>query len=225
MIPVFINTFNRLNTTRKLVDQVAALTNAKPIVIDNASTWGPLLEWYESCPCEVIRLRENLGHHAPWMSGVISQDDSDFYAVTDCDLDLDGIPCDAISRLIEPLVWYKSVIIKSGFGLRIDDLPEWQNSVRRWESQWWRRPLSKDERFYRAAIDTTFALYRRDTPHDLATKVVGVPCVRSGYPYVARHVPWYLDGENLDEENANYFATANSSNSWRPNGRHLAAPY
>lgn len=224
MIPVYINTFNRLTTTRQLAEQVAELNNAVPVIIDNASTYEPLLEWYATTDIEVIRLRENLGHHAPWLSGVIAQDAAPLYVVTDCDLELSGVPRDVLSLLTEPFSWRRPVI-KSGLGLRIDDLPPWQEGVMRWESRWWKRPVPHDRRFYWAPIDTTFAMYRGDTPQHVATSVVRALAVRTAAPYLARHVPWYLDGDNLDTENAYYFSTANASNSWKPAGRGLSAPY
>ena len=223
MIPIFVIVFNRLTTTRQLCEQIARLDDAIPIIIDNASDYEPLLDWYSECSCEVIRLRENLGHHSPWLSGVVEQENAPVYGVTDCDLDLDGIPADALRVLQEPFGWSRPVI-KSGFSLRIDDLPPWQSSVRDWESRWWKR-TTPDGKFYHAAIDTTFALYSLGTNHKHCMSVANVFAVRSAPPYTARHIPWYLDGDKLDEENANYFATANASNSWRPNGRSLAAPY
>lgn len=221
MIPAFVNTFNRLTTTRKLCDQIADL-GAKPIIIDNASDWQPLLDWYDHCPYRVVRLTENMGHHAPWRCGIMSEYDDTFYIVTDCDLDLDGIPCDALDVLKEPFGWGLG-IVKSGFSLRIDDLPEWQSAVKQWESRWWRKPIMG--RWYDALIDTTAAMYQRTTPQHIATKVVGVRSVRSAPPYTARHAPWYLDGDALDRENQHYYQTANASNSWKPIGRGLTAPY
>ena len=225
MIPVYINVFNRLTTTRNLVDQVAKLKDAQPIIVDNNSTYEPLLEWYEDhCPCEVIRLRENIGHHAPWMSGVVSQGREDWYAVTDCDLDLSGVPADAMSALRVPFSWDCGVI-KSGLALRIDDLPHWQSEVVKWESRFWQRPVNHDPRFYHALIDTTFALYRSDTPYEKATQVVGVSAVRLASEYQARHCPWYLDASSMGEEDRQYFATASQSNSWKPSGRGFSSRY
>lgn len=221
MIPCYVNTFNRLTTTRKLCDQVVDL-GGMPIVIDNASDWQPLLDWYDHCPYRVARLTENMGHHAPWKCGIMSEYDAPYYIVTDCDLDLEGIPGDALDVLQEPFGWNVG-IIKSGFSLKLDDLPEWQVAVRQWESRWWRRKIYG--RWYDSLIDTTFAMYQRSTPVETATKVVGVRAVRSASPYTARHMPWYLDGDNLDAENQHYYQTANASNSWKPNGRSLAASY
>lgn len=223
MIPVYVNVFNRLTTTRQLVDQIAALDGCEPIIIDNDSTWGPLLDWYDTAPCEVIRLRSNLGHHAPWISGVIRQDAAPWYVVTDCDLDLSGVPVDLIERLREPFTWAGRKIIKSGIGLRIDDLPEWQEDARQWESQFWKRPVTPERRHYWAGVDTTLALYRGGTEERLAQAVwvKGNRATRTGGEYVARHVPWYTNGESLSDEDRNYFATSNGSNSWRPSGKGL----
>lgn len=223
MIPVFINVFNRLTTTRRLADQVACLPDAVPIIIDNASTWGPLLEWYNQCPYEVIRLPQNIGHHAPWKCGAVDRTKSGFYVVTDCDLDIGDCPADLMDLLKVPFGWNDSVI-KSGLGLRIDDLPPWQSVVKEWESRWWKF-AAKDPRFFSALVDTTFAMYRAGTPTTHATRVVGAKSTRTAPPYLARHIPWYLDLQNLDEENQNYFATANGSASWRPQGNQLVSNY
>jgi hypothetical protein len=224
MIPVYVNTFNRLTTTERLCHQIARLDNARPVIIDNASIWGPLLDWYADCPYDVIRLRDNMGHHAPWLSGVIEQDAAEWYVVTDCDLDIDGVPLDCLQRLREPFDWPGKPIIKSGLSLRIDDVPKFQTKVLSWEPRFWKRQVPGG-RFYWAQVDTTFALYRGSCPYEKCMQVVQAHSVRSAPPYTARHVPWYLDGDNLDEENRHYFATANESNSWRPNGRQLVAPY
>jgi hypothetical protein len=223
MIPVYVNVFNRLTTTRRLCEQIACLPDAVPIIIDNASTWQPLLDWYRKCPFEVIRLTTNVGHHAPWVTGVVNRKCPGFYCVTDCDLDIGDCPADLIEHLKIPFGWDNS-IVKSGLGLRIDDLPPWQSSVTEWESRWWETPAD-DARFFHAAVDTTFAMYRAETPHSKAQKVIGIKSTRTAPPYLARHVPWYLDAENLDEENRNYFETANKSNSWKPQGKGLIANY
>jgi len=225
MIPVYINVFNRLTTTRNLVEQIKRLPDAQPVIIDNDSTYGPLLDWYASNPCDIMRLRENLGHHAPWVSGVVDGDGASWYVVTDCDIDIDGVPDDVLSVLQQPFRWEQRRPVKSGLALRIDDLPEWQSEVVKWESRWWRRRLSRATDWYRAPIDTTFAMYQRGTTLQQVQDVVRTPCVRLGGAYQARHMPWYLDCENMDEENAHYFATANRSNSWKPRGKSLTASY
>jgi hypothetical protein len=224
VIPVYVNTFNRLTTTRRLCEQIAALDNAFPIIVDNNSTWEPLIDWYCNCPFEVIRLTENMGHHAPWTAGIVGQQKQGLYCVTDCDLDLDGVPANLMEVLQAPFYWRRlPVVVKSGVALRIDDLPPWQTQVKEWESRFWKSRVGGD--YYAAPIDTTLAMYRLLTPVRIATKVAGVRAVRAAGPCTARHMPWYLDPTNLDEENANYFATANSSNSWRPDGNQLTSRF
>lgn len=225
MIPVYINVFNRLTTTRNLVEQVKQLGNAQPVVIDNDSDYAPLLEWYESKPCDIVRLKENLGHHAPWTSGVVSGDGASMYVVTDCDIDIHGVPLDVLDVLKCPFSWNHFHPVKCGLALRIDDLPPWQAAVVQWESRWWKQRAVSGSHWYRAAIDTTFAMYLRGTTMRQVQDVVRTPAVRLGGDYQARHMPWYLDCENLDEENKNYFATASDSNSWKPSGKSLTASY
>jgi hypothetical protein len=124
---------------------------------------------------------------------------------------------DALGVLAEPFSWGHG-IVKSGLSLRIDDLPSWQSSVFEWESQWWTKPVR--DGFFSAWIDTTFAVYDCYTPHERATKIA-VPTVRSSPPYCARHIPWYLDGNNLDDENRYYFDNATVSATWKPVGQSL----
>jgi hypothetical protein len=227
MIPVIVNVFNRLTTTRKLCAQLAAMPDVEVIIVDNASTWEPLLEWYKEGCYEVVRLTQNIGHHAPWLSGTVSRFSHwRHYCVTDCDLDLEGVPLDLMDVLRAPLVSCMRGLCgvqKSGVSLRIDDLPEWQSDVVNWERRFWSRPVGG--RYYQAPIDTTLCMYASVLPHRRAMSVGGIKTVRSAQPYTARHVPWYLDCENLDEENANYFRTASQANSWKPAGRALVSRF
>ncbi|MGZ4257846.1 MAG: class I SAM-dependent methyltransferase, partial [Gaiellaceae bacterium] len=73
---------------------------------------------------------------------------------------------------------------------------KFKQQVMIWESQFWERRLAP--RVYDAQIDTTFALYRRPAPHGFDR------AVRTGFPYVARHTPWYLDDHSLPEDEAFY---------------------
>ncbi len=226
--PVFVNVFNRLTTTKRLCEQLAAMPNVRVVIVDNASTYQPLLDWYNECPYEVVRLESNMGHHAPWLSGTVGKiAGSGYYCVTDCDLDLEGVPLDLMDVLRAPLAPCAAGLCgvkKSGISLRIDDLPEWQSEVVNWEQQFWEKPLGCGQ-YYDASIDTTLCMYPDDLPHMDAMTIGEIKTVRSAMPYTARHVPWYLDCENLDEENQQYFQTANSSNSWKPNGKALDSQY
>ena len=107
-------------------------------------------------------------------------------------------PGDALDFFLRALRRYPGHV-KAGFGLRIDDLPSHYalaEGVRRYESRWWFRRLSKN--LYDAPIDTTFALYRPDSEFSYG------PAIRSGAPYLARHYPWYSDTGHLTDEEQYY---------------------
>jgi hypothetical protein len=182
--PIFINNFNRLSTTRRMVECLRGIPDAEIIIVDNASTYAPLLEWYKTNPCEVIRLKDNRGKLAPWTLADRRMKEL-CYVVTDSDLDLTGVPSDVLPLLWQGLKKYPRMV-KAGLSLRIDDLPaafESTAEIVRWESQFWKRKL--DDCWWVADIDTTFALYRPGTGHAYT------PAIRADVPYTARHLPWY----------------------------------
>ena len=110
----------------------------------------------------------------------------------------DDAPADAVEYFAELLFRYGDVD-KVGFGLRIDDLPDayqFRSEVVDWESQFWKSEAEPG--VYRADIDTTFALYR-PTVSKWTHRAL-----RTGPPYVARHLPWYTDSSHLSEEDEYY---------------------
>ncbi len=162
MTPVWINNRNRLTTTRAMVEYLAGVPGALPIIVDNASTYPPLLEWYAQYKGEVIRLNENLGPWAPWIvSGDLARG-NDYYVVTDSDLDLAGVPVDVLEKLRDGLEKHPDMI-KTGLSLEINDLPSWQEigleNNHEWESAYWRHKT--EDGWWIAITDTTFAMYRR----------------------------------------------------------------
>jgi hypothetical protein len=51
-------------------------------IVDNASTYKPLLDWYsQQKDVKIIKLGINNGHTSPWKNGIINS--SDYYVVTD----------------------------------------------------------------------------------------------------------------------------------------------
>jgi hypothetical protein len=112
--------------------------NIEVILIDNKSSYQPLLDWYEVCPFKVYRLNENLGHLSFWLSGISETYKDRFYFLTDHDLDLSQIPDDFVDVLFKGLENPKKPL-KSGFSLKIDDLPDntYANQVRDWEYKFW----------------------------------------------------------------------------------------
>ena len=179
-------------------------------IVDMDSASPDLIAYLDASPHQVHRLSDNLGPHSLWPSGLIASiaaggpfvlSDPDVLPVEEC-------PADALDVFAEALARYPT-LVKAGFGLRIDDIPddyEHAVDVRAWESQFWRRRIRGN--LYSARIDTTFALYRSDARFSIG------PAARTGYPYVARHLPWYERAGQLSDEETYYRARASAVTTW-----------
>ena len=63
---------------------------------------------------------------------------------------------------------------------------------------------------YEAGVDTTFALYKPFTDYYMLH-----PSIRTGRPYTAKHLPWYIDSSKIDKEEAYYrMHASNDITSW-----------
>jgi hypothetical protein len=211
-IPIIINNFNRLTYLRRLVDFLEKRGFRKIFILDNASTYPPLLDYYKSCQWHVFRLDKNLGHISLWRSGLIKKFSSDYFVYTDSDVvPVEECPDDFMEVFLDVLK-KNQFARKVGFSLRIDNLPDHyrnKKEVIEWEKQYYERdagPL-----LYRAPIDTTFALYR---PRSAGGSNAYVPMFRTKYPYAAEHLPWYTDSNNLSEEDLFYLNTASTLTMW-----------
>lgn len=197
MIPLYIINFNRLEYVKQLLAYVEKLRDVEPIIIDNQSTYPPLLEWYEQCPVDIVHMDHNDGPRAAW-SGCVDLQRSKYFAVTDPDIDLSGVPKDVMDLLQDGLE--HEDVEKCGVSLRIDDLPDTTMGIRArtHEAGFW--VDRRDEWFFNAEIDTTFALYRSSRPG-----FVYGPALRTDWPYIARHLPWYITEETATDEDRYYW--------------------
>jgi hypothetical protein len=201
--PIIINNFNRLTTTKKLVEDLYKLGYCNIHILDNNSTYKPLLEWYKTNPCVVKRLKDNLEGLSIYNSQYINEflQDYKWVCYTDSDIELnENTPKDFVEQLIGFATTYGK--LKAGLALRIDDLPEtfyahftkvhyenrnWDNSIK----------LQDNPPIYSAPLDTTFCIIRPDRPFDYqAIRVAG--------EFTAYHKPWYFDWANLDKEEQYY---------------------
>ena len=186
-VPAIVISRDRLDCLRQLVEWLERTPGIGPIhIVDNASSWPPLLDYLDTSPHIVHRLEVNLGHHAPWVIGLVAAVADAPFVVTDPDVIPDAAcPPDVIAHFRGILDRHPE-IDKAGFGLRLDDLPDTfahREVVVRWESKFWHDEVEPG--VFRADIDTTFALYRPGRDHKTFN------AVRTGAPYVARHLPWY----------------------------------
>lgn len=217
--PVFIICRDRVTYTKQLVAWLEKVGQQEIYLVDNASTYEPLLDWYKQQPHRVIYMNHNSGHTGVWHNGVIHQwAGPRRFIVTDPDVvPTEECPLDAIDKFDYILNTYEDRT-KAGFGLKFDDLPDtfrFKQAVidHEWKYTQWGGP---ENWLSYAPIDTTFALYREGASPDISFSC------RTKTPYVARHMSWYVDSNNPGEEEEYYVAHAHSRvNSWN----HISLPF
>jgi len=208
-ITVVINNCNLLAWPKAMVREIESFQGlAELIIVDNGSTYEPLLDYYRSLQHRVIYL-ENIGHTAPWTEAVKSRVKTDFYAVTDPDLDLKDTPKNCLLHLADCLRRYPQAG-KIGLGLTFDEVPPespYFFHVNNHEKRYWELPLY-DGLVRQAPVDTTFAVYHKALVDEY--RVCGG---RTDRPYTARHIPWSL--VRVDAEFQYYLEHANNSSSYK----------
>lgn len=210
-IPIFIINFNRLECLKLLIKNLEKYGYKNIYIIDNASKYPPLLDFYNECKYEVFRMEHNEGHMVFWKNEVFKEWRKNFYVVTDPDvIPIEECPTDFLKYFFGILKKYPFVR-KVGFSLRIDDLPPggiFTKEVLEWEMQFFKKKIIGKNIYY-AEIDTTFALY---LPDQLCFTRDFLKAFRTGYPYQARHLPWYKTINTITEEDRYYDAL--KTNGW-----------
>lgn len=208
--PIIINNYNRLDYLKQLLKWLETHNYTNIYIIDNASTYPPLLAFYKSCKYPIFKLTANVGHTALWDTHIHLWFTNQYYVYTDPDIiPVAECPSDPLDYFMEVLNTYPE-ITKVGFGLKIDDIPDFyprKSEVIKWESKFWNDPIDKD--LYKAVIDTTFALYRPNTRYQQWETTL-----RTGGRYVARHLPWYEDLAHLSEEEVYFKKVTTKVSSW-----------
>jgi hypothetical protein len=211
-IPIIINNRNRLEYLLKLINFLEKSNCLNIIILDNNSTYPPLLNYYEKCPYRVVRLNQNLGYMALQYCDLWPEIRKDYFVYTDPDVvPIDDCPYDFMKIFFDCL-YNNSLCMKVGFSLKIDDLPDCYSNkykVIEWESQFYRNKLNNG--FYIAKIDTTFALHR---PWSNIGHKGFYTNFRSAAPYQSRHLPWYENSFDPTDENVFYKKHAEIGGFW-----------
>lgn len=200
-IPIIINNFNRLDCLKILLNRLEELGLKNIIILDNDSTYPPLLDFYSETSHRVVYLRKNLGYMALWKSDFFKEVENTYYVYTDPDVvPVEDCPQNFLAHLQGLLKKYPKYE-KIGLGLKIDDLPDFyanKEKVIAWESGFWKKELEPG--VFDAHVDTTLALYRPFAQGNAEE----CPAMRTGGIYMARHLPWYADTKNPSEEDVYY---------------------
>jgi hypothetical protein len=209
-IPIIINNFNRLEYLKLLIEWLENAGYKNIYIIDNQSTYPPLLSYYKTLPYTIFKLSKNMGYKAIWDTHVFLNFKEDYYVYTDPDiLPIKDCPDDILEYFISLLKAYPEAG-KIGVGLKTDDLPDWyllKNRVIEYEKKYWEVKINNE--VYEALVDTTFALYRPGAKGDWELKAY-----RTDAPYLARHLPWYENTTQPTEEEKYYISLTNKNSLW-----------
>lgn len=212
-VPAVICNHNRLGSLKKLIAFLKAQTLAVSIIIiDNKSNYQPLLKYYDELDdpkIQVIRFEVNHGIRVI-LPVCQTLKNYPYYFVSDADLvPFEDSPTDFLAYMIALLDKYPK-FNHVGSSLEIKDLPDhfpMKEKVQKWEQRFWEKTVEPN--VYDAHVDTTFSMYRR------SSVVMDIyPSLRTGRPYTMKHLDWYIDPKNLDDEMIHYFDTITPHSTW-----------
>ena len=221
LVPVFIPAFNNPTVLRNMVEQLRARSFSNITVLDNASTYPPMLELLDelSHHVQVRRLGENLGPKSVFTIPSLWDSMPQVFCLTDPDLALNpDMPTDFVARLYELSERYQrgkvglALDISDPSSLRGDDFVIRGTSYKvwDWEAQFWEKEL--EPAVFDAAIDTTFALYNKrffDRAEPLAA-------LRVAGAYTCEHLPWRRDFA-LPPDELGFYRSTNVHSYYLPN--------
>jgi hypothetical protein len=211
-IPIVIIAWNNLFFVRRFINQIRAMPQPI-IIIDNSSSFKPMLEYYISLKLEMKErltihlLDKNYGHEVyVKLPHLLPQT----YVISDPDLELNSkMPLNAIEHLLEISNTYK--LRKIGLALDISDhekfiFGDFAKLVYGIESKYYinRIPDSNYE-LYIAPTDTTFCLVNTKNDEQRNLRVAGI--------FTAKHLPWYNNylKENIPRDELEVWIRDNKS--------------
>lgn len=212
-LPIFIIVKDRITCLKRSLASFEKLGDVEFILIDTGSTYPPMIEWQRTCgyPIHKVVSTGSFADISEVIGDIIqrwfytTKSTSKYYVVTDPDIELEN-PSPALIEYYKKVLELDPYITVVGPMLRIDDLPDHfglkEDMIKSHKLQFWDRSSTEYDgvKIQGAAIDTTFGLYRRSFKfHRLNNGV------RVHEPYMARHLDWYIDTNNLTEEEEYYF--------------------
>lgn len=207
--------FNLYSMISQMVNQLKPYTS-DIIIIDNNSSYPPLLDYYEHTYFHTLLKRRKNDRNNVWTLPEIQKLLGDVYIITDPDLLFNPLlPKDFIQNLVKVSNYFQTSRV--GFALDIfssDLLPNIKKKVIKWENKFWEKELKipglEDLLLYEAAIDTTFCLVnnQHQTPWEKSIRIAG--------NYTCKHLPWHNCYQNsLLPGEANFYFKHTKSSYWR----------
>lgn len=204
-IPIVILNRDRLTTTKTLIQQLIDRGYDNLYILDIASTYKPLMEYYKNCHAEVI-YADNCGHKGLWEAGYIGRFSLyPWIAVTDSDIQLHpDTPKDFIEQMITVAKDYRTD--KVGLAIEYKDITNVQlkNLITRIEAPYWKRKLVHDRYIvFEAPTDTTMCIVQPQLPFQYhGVRIADWPI---------KHLDWYSDWNNLTPEEQYYIDNADEN--------------
>lgn len=204
-IKAFIVNRNLLTPLKNTVNFLLKEPRVEVIIYDQQSTYPPLLQYYQNNYISVVHAKQNDGPKSIWGEDFKPHFNKEHFILADSDCTYDGIPEDWLDRMLHVLK-DDDTVFKVGFSIETDDLPDTNiaKAVIDWEKKHW---AVKTDLGWKAAIDTTFALYRPDSGFSY-------DAIRLDRPYCMKHSPWYVTKDNVTEEWLYYLEHASGISSW-----------
>jgi hypothetical protein len=215
-VKAFIIVRDRVTYARQCLESLTA-AGLDVCLADYGSTFPEAVQWLADCGVPVLRHGDGNPHSLwEWEPFRAECGTGQRYIVTDPDvIPSDDCPGDWVAYLNEVLDRFDRP--KAGLGLRLDRIPEHyqrREQVLSWEARFWDTPL--DAGVFESLTDTTLALYRPLGEHP----EFSVNAVRTGPPYLADHLAWYEDFDDLSPELRHYYHhTDPGVTYWAPAGR------
>jgi len=226
-IPIFITAKDKLKVLKQSIQSLTEITSPYHIVIlDVGTTFKPTKRYFEYLKQEGVEVLHSNHTDGAWthfiqpmIEGYMKKNPHyDYFVLTDSDVELDNVHPDILNTYAYLL--QKLGTGKVGCALRIDDIPDYYPlkyqggyggaGMLKWEEQFWMKKnmVERDDDdqpliVYDAPIDTTFALYHRNTSIP-AANWWQIKAVRVGAPYSCRHLDWYIDPAYCSEDQIYY---------------------
>ena len=208
MINTFIPNRNLLSTLKNTIEFLKKEKRINICILDQCSTYPPLLEYYKTLTdVTIYYFNQNHGPHSVWNEEIKYLHNDEKFIIADPDCIYDEVPDDWLDIMLNVLE--NPEYNKVGFSLKINDLPNTPLGIqfKESESKFW---INKVSEGWIADIDTTFALYRKNSGFLYQA-------IRLDIPYCIQHYPWYITKDNISEEwiyyinNSNYISTISNT--------------
>jgi len=239
-LPIFVITFQRLSVLKTSLASwrvCLARTPYQLVFCDMNSSYPPLKQflqeqkrqgaavYFNKTNDPFRNVHNNIKHYFARRTGA---NRPKFFVVTDPDVQLDRVPAHCL-EVYKHLLNLNPKVECVGPMLRIDDIPAaypLKAKVMERHGHIWRRPTKQAKygahpvAYVQFPIDTTFGMYRahpRTPPHfrfqngRRDTK----PSLRVKAPYAARHLDWYILGnDKMKEDQKTYMKQASNVAHW-----------